>query len=230
MPGYTRKDFEGIIKKGLLNINNLYQTDFINYRGKTTDTKEVYTEIVSEALLNNIDIFDTITVIPRRSSYRVSGHNGITDSAHSNRVEERVALSMFSKQFDQIGKVIDYQVPLKNVENDKNVGKIDLISLKDDELVILELKNEDSKETLLRCVLEAATYSRKINKDKLLTDFVEFNVNSVKTAILVFEERAQHNEYKNKNTNTRKLMEKLQIDMYVIRDYDGIQVSKVALP
>ena len=230
MPGYTRKEFEIKLQKSLLNIDNLYQEDFINYRGKTTDTKEVYTEIVSEVLLSNLDIFDNITTISRKSSYKIPNHYGVTGNDQSNRIEERIALSMYNKQFDHIGKVIDYQVPMKNVQGDKNVGKIDLIALKDNALIVLELKKEDSKETLLRCVLEAATYFRKIHKDKLLRDFADFNINSVETAVLVFKDKAQHNEYKNEDTNTRRLMKELKVDMYVIKEYDSIQVFGVALP
>lgn len=55
--------------------------------------------------------------------------------------------------FPGIGIVLDYQVPLKNRREDK-AGKVDLISLNEDNLYLLELKRQDSNETMLRCVLE----------------------------------------------------------------------------
>ena len=58
------------------------------------------------------------------------------------------------------GKILDYQVPLKNKSTDKGLGKIDLISVKESSkpgtkiIYFLELKKDNSKETLLRCLLE----------------------------------------------------------------------------
>lgn len=76
------------------------------------------------------------------------------------------------KVFDVIGKIIDYQTPLKDIQTDK-AGKIDLLAYNENEktLRILELKKLDSKETMLRCVLEAYTYLKIVDKAKLLKDF-----------------------------------------------------------
>jgi hypothetical protein len=217
------------IGDALNNIDTMYKQGIINYRGKTTDTKEIYTELVAEALLNQLALFNQIKTIPRSSDYRVPGHNGSTSNPQSNRVEERVILNMFGKSYNYIGKVVDYQVPIKGVSNDK-AGKIDLLSQQGDTLIILELKKEHSQETLLRCVLEAATYWRQIDKQKLLGEYQDFNVKNVKPAVLVYKDKVQHNEYKNQNSNTRKLMDQLQVGMYVIESFNDLQVSQIGLP
>ena len=101
-------------------------------------------------------------MISRESSYKVDSHNGIIKDENSNREEEKITMELFDYSqnkgvtFDIIGKIIDYQTPLKNVQKD-DVGKIDLLAYNEKEktLKILELKKPDNKETMLRCVLEA---------------------------------------------------------------------------
>ena len=53
-----------------------------------------------------------------------------------------------------LGKFIDYEVPLFRRGN----RKIDLISVKDNSLFIIELKRHKSDETLVRCLMEAFSY------------------------------------------------------------------------
>ena len=99
-------------------------------------------------------------MISRESSYKVKTHDGKIKDENSNREEEKIAMKLFDASqdkgriFDKIGKIIDYQTPLKNVQKD-DVGKIDLLAYNEKEktLKILELKKPDSKETMLRCVL-----------------------------------------------------------------------------
>lgn len=123
-------------------------------------------------------------MISRKSSYKVKTHDGTIKNEKSNREEEMIAMKLFDfsqnqgKVFDIIGKIIDYQTPLKNVRGDKAV-KIDLLAYNENEnenkiektLRILELKRPDSEETMLRCVLEAYTYLKVVDKAKLLKDF-----------------------------------------------------------
>jgi len=144
-----------------------YSQDFVNYRGKTSDKeRDYYTEIIAKWLLDNIELFNDIKMISRENSYKVDSHDGKNKDNDSNREEEIIAMKLFDssqnqgKVFDIIGKIIDYQTPLKNVRGDK-AGKIDLLAYNENEeektLRILELKKPDSEETMLRCVLEAYT-------------------------------------------------------------------------
>lgn len=69
MAEYTREEIIKKLQDSSKDMSTLYTQTFINYTGKTTDTKEKYTEVVSEWLLNNIDLLYKIKKITRLSSY-----------------------------------------------------------------------------------------------------------------------------------------------------------------
>ena len=159
---YSKNEIIKIIEEAKSDMRNFYKKEFVNYSGETSDTKEYYTEIIAECLLDNFYLFNTIKMISRESSYKVKNHDGKIKDENSNREEEKITMELFDYSqnkgvtFDIIGKIIDYQTPLKNVQKD-DVGKIDLLAYNEKEktLKILELKKPDNKETMLRCVLEA---------------------------------------------------------------------------
>ncbi|WP_338085188.1 hypothetical protein [Fusobacterium canifelinum] len=182
-------------------MENFYKKDFINYLGVTSDKKAYYTEIIAKWLLENFCLFNNIKMISRKASYKVDSHNEIIKDINSNREEEKIAMKLFNASqnkgriFDIIGKIIDYQTPLKNVQTDK-AGKIDLLAYNEDTrtLRILELKKPSSDETMLRCVLEAYTYLKIVDKNKLLKDFSLPEDIVVKACPFVFFGKAQYNE------------------------------------
>ena len=92
--GYTREQIllrlEELASKMLL----LYKQRYINYRGKTTDTKEYYTEVIAQWLLEHLELLEQIPMITRQSSYFVDGHNGMPEHPDSNRGEELIAMAM----------------------------------------------------------------------------------------------------------------------------------------
>ena len=97
-----------------------YSQDFVNYRGKTSDKeRDYYTEIIAKWLLDNIELFNDIKMISRENSYKVDSHDGKIKNEKSEREEEIIAMKLFDfsqnqgKVFDIIGKIIDYQTPLK---------------------------------------------------------------------------------------------------------------------
>lgn len=216
--GYIRDE---IINKleNLKDISTLYKEDFINYRGDTIDTKEKYTEVIAEWLLNNIDLLYKIKKITRLSSYKVDTHDGKHNNQNSNRLEEIMAIEIFNqKSLNILGEVIDYQTPLKDKLEDE-AGKIDIISYdKDNKIVyLLELKREDSKETMLRCVLEIFTYSKTLDKDKFLEDFNLPKDTKIKASPLVFFNGSQHKEMvEGDNKYLKELIKKLEIELFYI--------------
>lgn len=222
MPNYTKLEILDRLILAMENMDTLYQQDFINYRGMDSAEKLKYTEIIAEHLIKNISSFKKIQMVTRQSSYRVVGHDGKLDKPVSNRVEEQLALNMYGNSYEHIGDIIDYQVPMKNSQKDKSVGKVDLLSFNGKDLIMLELKRKDNKETLLRCVLEAATYWYKINKQKLINDYQKTNLQGVKAAILVFKDSLQYAEAScENNSHILTLMQLLNIDMFVIEEYDS---------
>ena len=168
-------------------------------------------------------------MISRESSYKVKNHDGKIKDENSNREEEKITMELFDYSqnkgvtFDIIGKIIDYQTPLKNVQKD-DVGKIDLLAYNKDSdtgiLRILELKKADSDETMLRCVLEAYTYLKIVDKAKLLKDFGLPEKTIVKACPFVFFDGAQYKEIQEDRKYLKELMKNLDVDpIYLKEEY-----------
>ena len=208
-----------------------YSQDFVNYRGKTSDKeRDYYTEIIAEWLLDNIELFNDIKMISRENSYKVDSHDGKIKNKKSEREEEIIAMKLFDlsenqeKVFDIIGKIIDYQTPLKNVQTDK-AGKIDLLAYNEKEnpktLRILELKKLDSKETMLRCVLEAYTYLKIVDKAKLLKDFGLPENTKIKACPFVFYGKKQYKEMQQDRKHLKDLIKELGIEVIYLKEENG---------
>ena len=212
---YSKKE----ILEEIQDMGNFYKRKVVNYRGTTSDSKEYYTEVVAEWILKNIYLFDYIKPITREKSYKVDSHDGIIKNEESKREEEKIAMKLFDlsqnqrKVFDVIGKIIDYQTPLKDIQTDK-AGKIDLLAYNKKEKIlrILELKRPGSKETMLRCVLEAYTYSKVVDKAKLLKDFGLAEDTVIKACPFVFYGKEQYREH------LKDLIEKLGIEVIYLEE------------
>ena len=224
---YSKKE----ILEEIQDMGNFYKRKVVNYRGTTSDSKEYYTEVVAEWILKNIYLFDYIKPITREKSYKADSHDGKIKNEDSGREEEMIAMKLFDssqnqgKVFDIIGKIIDYQTPLKDIQTDK-AGKIDLLAYNEEEKIlrILELKRPDSKETMLRCVLEAYTYLKVVDKDKLLKDFGLPKDTEIKACAFVFYGKEQYKEMKeikDSRKNLEKLIEKLGIEVIYLKEENG---------
>ena len=86
---------------------------------------------------------------------------------------------------------------------------------------ILELKRSDSEETMLRCVLEAYTYLKVVNKVKLLKDFGLPEDTEIKACPFVFYGKEQHKEIKGSRKNLEKLIEELGIEVIYLKEENG---------
>ena len=225
---FSKNEILEMIENAKFDIRSFYKQDFVNYAGKTKDSKEYYTEIIAEWLLSHVDLFNKIKLINREGSYRIESHDGKIINQESNRAEEKIAMKLFDYSqnkgeiFDKIGKIIDYQIPLKNIQTD-DAGKIDLLAYNEDTdtLRILELKKSDSKETMLKCLLEVYTYLKIVNKDKLLKDFGLPKNTIVKASPLVFFEGMQYMEMQEDRKNLKKLMEKMEIEPVYLIEGNG---------
>ena len=219
--GYTRNDILEQCKAALQNKSTFYKQSFINYRGKTDDTDEYFTEVIAEFLCEHISEFmNGIDTITRMSPYKTPGHDGVIKDLDSGREEEIIAMKMYDKQYDFIGKMIDYQTPLKNKRTDE-AGKIDLLAYDGATLRILELKKPDSAETMLRCVLEGYTYLKTANIAKLIVDFELPSGTIVKACPFVFKNGEQHRETREERPHLKRLMDLLDSKPYYISKING---------
>lgn len=234
---YSKADILDKVQDVIISGKRLYSQPFVNYRG-VAPTGEPYTEIIAEYLLENPKGVDSgIKRVTRNKSYITKSHDGTMPRGKSNRLEERVLLEMFNQEYPNIGKVLDYQVPLKNTNSDTGVGKIDLVSYnkKTKVLYILELKKPDSQETLLRCILQAYTYWRTIDIKKLIADFANLSADissaTVLSSVLVFAGSSAHEEYLKGNDFILKLMENLGVHFNLLDgDSEKEILSALACP
>lgn len=227
---YSKEEIIKKLEASKSEMGQFYSEDFLNYISETSDKEGDYTEIIAGWLLDNIELFNEIKLITREKSYKVKTHDGIIKNEESKREEEKIAMKLFDssknrgKVFDIIGKIIDYQTPLKNVRGDK-AGKIDLLAYNENEnpktLRILELKRPDSKETMLRCVLEVYTYLKVVDKDKLLKDFGLPEDTEIKACPFVFFNGKQHQDLKDGGENLENLIGKLGIEVIYLEEKDG---------
>lgn len=231
---YCRDEIIKRVQEEMKNIDGFYQDEIINFTDKTSDTSELLNEVIAEELLK-LDIKNKlagIDVITRTNGYHVKRHNGKVTTGiskdDSNRHEERFALDLFNmskngKSFNKLGKIIDYQVPLKNKREDK-AGKIDLISKNDENIYLIELKTKDNKETLLRCILEISTYYQILSRGKFIDSYKDIFGNlteeNIKKAVLIAKDSLQHDELKSINNgernNLKKLIDALEVKVFVI--------------
>ena len=225
---YTREQIWLRLDELAANISLFYKRGCINYRGKTSDTREYYTEVISEWLLEHLDLLNQIKPITRRSSYWVDGHDGIPDNPDSNREEELIAMAMKRQgSLPLVGQVLDYQTPLKSVQKDK-AGKIDLLTYDGAKLRILELKEPDSKETMLRCVLEGYTYLKTVDKEKLISDFsrdsgvVIPEGTQLEACPFVFRGGFQWKELQQDRPYLKRLIEALNSKPYYVVEENGV--------
>ncbi len=174
---------ESIIKDkfdlAIKNIEVFYKQPLINYTSKITNTETFVSEFIAFEILKTPSFFDNIQPIKRESngkSYLTKSHHDGTFSINekSNRHEEKFAKLLFDKNnnYSSLGKIIDFQVPLKDKQKDK-AGKIDLISFdkNNSTLYLIELKYGENTETLLRAILEIYTYYKIVDEGKLKNDF-----------------------------------------------------------
>ena len=227
---YSKEEIIKKLEASKSEMGQFYSEDFLNYISETSDKERDYTEIIAGWLLDNIELFNEIKLITREKSYKVKTHDGIIKNEESKREEEKIAMKLFDssknrgKVFDIIGKIIDYQTPLKNVRGDK-AGKIDLLAYNENEnpktLRILELKRPDSKETMLRCVLEAYTYLKVVDKAKLLKDFGLTEDTKIKACPFVFYDGKQHEEMQQNSENLGQLIKELGVEVIYLKEENG---------
>ena len=225
---YSKEEIIKKLEESKSEMGQFYSENFLNYISETSDKEGDYTEIIAEWLLNNIKLFDEIKPITREKNYKVKTHDGKIKNEKSNREEEIIAMKLFElsqnqgKVFDIIGKIIDYQTPLKNVRADK-AGKIDLLAYNENEktLRILELKKPDSKETMLRCVLEAYTYLKVVDKAKLLKDFGLPKNTKIKACPFVFYGKEQYKEMQEDRKHLKDLIKELGIEVIYLKEENG---------
>ena len=150
---------------------NFYKAPIVNYKGYVNSSKDLYSEVIAESLVNDSFIKDWLNLIPVRPEHFKINHPNKDENVDAlkitNRKEEILAKLLFYQgNVDGLGYIFDYQTPSKATQND-SYGKIDLLGYNKDNkcysVIELKYRPSGSEETLLRCVLEAYTYYRLLD-------------------------------------------------------------------
>lgn len=222
---YTKAETLSMAEEAVKSMSTFYQQGFVNYTGTVLHENDYYSEVIAAFLLERLELFENIPTIRRKGSYCVQGHDGVAQNPGSNQKEAHLAYDLFRKKnVPGLGRVLDYQVPLKDVQADE-AGKIDLVAEDGSSFYLLELKQEDNhKETLLRCVLEILTYWHTVDQPKLLEDFKDSLDSDIQPpvvpAVLLPEGCTAYRELTElragKRPNLAKLMETKGVQAFVL--------------
>lgn len=183
-------------QSALLFPERLYHSECVNYKGtipkKYNDGKRYYTEYIAEFVVKHSLIAKiNENTNPETNYVRHSCPREYSPMSANFRQEENIAFNLFNHD----AGFLDYQYPVfiqsqkDNPDYDKELngqGKVDLIYQNQDGVYLVELKNDRSEETLLRCILEISTYYQLINKKRFETIF-GCPSSSIKKAVMVFE-------------------------------------------
>ena len=229
MSKYSRKDTIDALNEAFKTLDTLYKARCVNWCGRCKEG-EYYTEIISEELSKRIDNFN-ISKITRDSYFQ--NHSGEI-KAFTNRGEEILAKSLLDKKIEGIGEIFDYQIPLKKSQKDTGVGKIDLVSIDGDKLRLIEIKAEDAKDTLLRCVLEAYTYSKQLDSDRFKREYTEKkeiafgNEEPIPTVLIPETCKAAKELRNNEHPKVIELAKKLKVNIKIfeIKNMNLVQILK----
>jgi len=216
-----------------------FTTIFSKGLGKRRDENRPFemAEIAAEAILERLNDY-SITEIRRERSYYIEDHDRCareSDKLNSRGEKYRARTWFYGRNFPGIGKIIDFETPLRAKDED-NEGEIDLLAYDTGKnppvLTLLEYKTiENIYESLLRCVLEIYTYSKQVYAKNLKKHFhtSPFNVDensTVKAAVFVHKDSVPYEHFhKGKDTNIRKLMRKLGVGFISIDDLANRKVT-----
>ncbi len=134
-----------------------------------------YTEMISQWIDES---FPTIRLVPdglRQRSFRARNHRGQINlqTKIEQITEKRLLRAMFNlTELPKLGKVIDYEVPLKETNASRH-GDIDILCVQSSSAICIEAKKPRANESVLKAILQAFTYTSLIApcKSRFLTDF-----------------------------------------------------------
>ncbi len=147
---YSKAQTISELQMAIKSIDSLYNANCCNWSGKTNDTNEYYSEVVADKLLYNLSVLSNIQAVSRNKSYFINSHFPIQLTT-TYRNEENMAKRLCGLSFDEIGIILDCQIPIKGVQSDK-AGKVDIISFNQENntLYLIELKTLNKIDTLLK--------------------------------------------------------------------------------
>ncbi len=164
--------------------------------------------------------------LSKRKSYRVESHYKAFDwdeyekckNKRPFREEEWICKHCMGREFASVGKMIDYQVPLKHKKNVTGLGKIDLLSQKGAEGFLLEVKVPNSTEEPLRAIMEIYTYWQQLGGEdcqNFLENSMLNDVTTLRKAIILYKESPIYKKLSTSHNNLYALMKDLGVECFI---------------
>lgn len=244
--GYTKiQIIDALDELATNNIDKLYANKgAIWYEGYSSDTNEKYAEISANLIINKYLEQDGVDWLIKGISKDT--RNNYFDTKRVNAIgkgEDKLQRDIYfnrNNEFDTIQK--NYESFKEEVfiwfEFAGYPGKgkgIDLISYnkKNDRLSIYELKKyNNSKDTLLRAILEIQTYYQRTRFFKFATDWERYGIknlgknisidkittNNIRKVILIPENSLAYKNYADSSlVNVHKLLDLFKIEIVILR-------------
>ena len=138
-------------------------------------TAVAYTEWIAALITSSHPMIELVADGLRKRPFRLDNHRGQIklNTPIAQVTEKRLVRAMFNGgQLPFMGRVIDYEIPLKET-NEARHGDIDLLCLLPQTVLCVEAKEPKSGESLLKAVLEAFVYTSLIStrRASFLSDF-----------------------------------------------------------
>ena len=205
--------------------------------------KKITTKNTSDSLNKIKDYISDVcntksyTVDYRKKGYIVKSHIKPLQQDYNKakkikpfRKEEWMCKLALGKSFNHVGKIVDYQVPLKVNGSSAGKGKIDLLSVVDETAYLLEVKVPESTESPLRAIMEIYTYWQQLggNSKDTIDNFVcnskANGANVLKKAIVIFAPEKEtekpkkssiYYKLKSNEKEYKNLMSKLCVECFI---------------
>jgi hypothetical protein len=187
--------------------------------------RKSYSNIIAHIIVNNFDCINLVKDDLRQNNFKIDDHCGQAQLSTGIKqiTEKRFLRALFNfaneKPLKFIGKVIDYEVPLKEKRGAQH-GDIDLLACNNNNLFVIEAKKHDSSESILKAILEAYVYSRLVHsvKERFYFDFGFVSELILTPTILTFESATSGEQLlqlclKDKHPNIKRLLNILNKDL-----------------
>jgi len=156
--------------------------------------RKSYSDDIANIIINNFHLINLVKKDLRQNNFKIDDHCGQAQLSTPivQFTEKRFLRALFNfaneKPLEYIGKVIDYEVPLKGKRGAQH-GDIDLLTCNNNNLFVIEAKKHNSSESILKAILEAFVYTKLVSSVKR-NFYASFGLNiklTLTPAILTFK-------------------------------------------
>ncbi len=163
-----------------------------------------YTELIADWVHSAFPDIRLVADGLRQRSFRVPDHKGQIklQTGIEQLTEKRLVRAMYNlSEIPALGKVIDYEVPLKETD-EADHGDIDLLCVRSETAFCVEAKKPESNESLLKAVLQAFVYTSLVGtrKTSFLSDFELPPTLGLTPAVLTFASAQSARQLKKKES------------------------------